>query len=437
MASEIEEVLTKVENTLQGKYGIVRDVRRILNSAGTPRVYSATTIINSITTYNHSEVVGDTGAVGFDWNEAAIGAVGECIERYCCAVYNHSDLVYATKNELGEHAIGMDKFEIYTEKQQQHPVYPFPAWNDDYAIHWAEGYDLETKEQRYVPACLSYIPYQADKSKNDDFMALAVSSGQACHTDLDIAVLSGICEVIERDAFMIVWSKKIAVPRIDYMKDPELARLYEEYFKCDGVTFHIFDMTLDMKVPSILCILEGTSARGPYMCIGAATRPNYRDAIVKAWMEASQGMVWALSLIDNKPDWRPEKDYVNVRDFEDHVRLYCEPEMIKEADFLLKNTEIREVDFYAIGDSIPDALDYCHNEVKLSGLEVIVTDLTTDDIKSSDFVVPKVFIPGSAMLYAVHGLPSFGAKRFDSVPEKLGLDCLPPGQFNTAPHPFP
>jgi ribosomal protein S12 methylthiotransferase accessory factor len=316
-AVPLEVALQRSRQRLQGNLGIVRHVRRILNGPGMPRIHSASSIINSIATYNHSEMVGHTGAVGFTWEQAAIGAVGECLERYCCAVYNHADLRYASARELGPGAVGMDRFELYTERQQAHPQFPFPRWHADLPIHWVPGRSLLDGGDRWVPASLTYIPYVPSNQpgRQADLLALAVSSGQACHTDPDAALLSGLCEVIERDAFMLVWSKKLSVPRLDVSGDAELSALFDRYFACPGLAFHLFDLTLDVPVPTVLCIAEGQSARGPYLCVGAACRPNYRDAVVKAWMEAAQGLIWAHSLIDSKPDWRPEPDFLNVRDF--------------------------------------------------------------------------------------------------------------------------
>ena len=151
--------LARSERTLQGSFAIVRHVRRILNAPGMPRIHSASSIINSIATYNHSEIVGHTGAVGFTWGEAAIGAVGECLERYCCAVYNHADLTYASQAELEPAAVGMDRFELYTPRQEAHPQFPFAHWNANLPIHWVKGQSLYDRSLRWVPACLAYIPY--------------------------------------------------------------------------------------------------------------------------------------------------------------------------------------------------------------------------------------------------------------------------------------
>jgi len=436
----LRRVLAHCDQTMRGPLSLVRHAQRILNQPGLPRIHNASSIINSIKSYNHSELVGDTGAAGLTWEEAAMGAIGECIERYCCAVYDHDELTYASQRELGDTAIGMDRFALYSQRQQAHPDFPLSAWQPELPIHWVQGEVLGSGESRRVPACLAYIPYvhHPDESRTRDLLALAVSSGQACHSDPAAALLSGLCEVVERDAFMITWLKRLAVPRIEWEHDAELQQIYQRHFACPGLSFHLFDLTLDIAIPTVLCVIEGEGPRGSYLCVGCSTRPNYRQAITKAWLEASQTLVWLRDLMQRRRDWRPDADYVNLRDFEDHVRLYGEPEMRAHAEFLL-DTELRvRPDFDAAAqDSATEGLAACVAAVKAAGYEPIHVDLTTADVQDAGFVVPKVFVPGLATLYATHGLPCVGSPRFDEVPAKLARASLPQGVFNTSPHPFP
>lgn len=436
----LDRVLAHSNATVQGPLALVRHVQRILNQSGFPRTHNASSVVSSISAYNRSELIGDTGAAGLTWNDAAMGAVGECIERYCCAVYDHEELVHATQRQLGAAAIGMERFAIYSQRQQSHPDYPFAAASPDLPIHWVGAKVLGSGEARYVPACLSFIPYVAHTgaARPNDLLAYSVSSGQACHTDPDAAMLSGLCEVVERDAFIITWLKQLEAPRLEWRHDAQLAALYERHFKCRGIEFHLFDLTLDIGIPTVLCIAEGTSARGPYLCVGASTRPNYRQAVIKAWLEASQTLTWANSLMQRRADWRPDPDFMNVRDFEDHVRLYCEPEMRAHAGFLLDTALSVAPDFDAgCHGSAAQDLAACVRAVEAAGYEACAVDLTTSEIRDLGFVVPKVFIPGLATLYATHGLPTLGCPRLEQVPRKLSRKALPEGAFNSIPHPFP
>jgi ribosomal protein S12 methylthiotransferase accessory factor len=424
--------------TLLGRLGLVRSVKEILLGPGEPRLYSASSVSANVTVFARSDIQGHTGAIGFSWSEAAAGAIGECIERFCCAHYEWDDLVLATQAELGDEAVGMDAFALYSPAQCAHPQFPFAQWTRSLPIHWAKGKSLITGETRFVPAALVYIPYVPRTGNGtSDLLALAVSSGQACHTDPVRALLTGLYEVVERDAFMIMWLRSLQMPRVDFMSDPSLRRIYERYFSGCGLTFHIFDITLDIAIPTMLCIVEGNAARGPFIGVGAATRRSEREAIVKALKEGAQDMVWARDLIRRKPDWRPDPDFMNVRNFEDHVRLFCEPEMKRHVDFLLDSTAmrpVREVD--AVEDPARD-LAWSLDAVRARGLDAVVVDTTTRDVSAAGFSVPKVFVPGTVPLSAVHGLPCVGSRRLFDVPIEIGYQGPLEDRLNPIPHPFP
>lgn len=440
MSESLQTVLDRAQATLVGPRALIHVNQRILNQPGLPRIHNASSIINSIKTYNHSELVGDTGAAGLNWQEAAIGSIGECLERYCCAVFDHSQLTYASQTALGDAAVGMERFSLFTRRQLDNPLFPFRPWDAALSQHWVEAEVLGTGEKRFVPACMTFIPYveHPDPAYTRDQFGLAVSSGQACHSDWNAALISGLCEVVERDAFMITWLKRIAPKRIEWEHDAELMGIFERHFACPNLKFHLFDLTLDIQIPTVACIIEGTSDRGGYLCLGASTRSNYRKAIVKAWLEAAQAQVWMLDLLRSKPDWQPGSDWGNVRDFEDHVRLFAEPWMRSHAEFMLDTPHVVRPDFDAgTYASTADEIDACLRAVQAEGYEVLATDLTTREVRDSGFVVPKVFVPGLAPLYATHGLPTVGSPRFSQVPKKLGRDALPDGQFNPVPHPFP
>jgi ribosomal protein S12 methylthiotransferase accessory factor len=433
-----EGCLDLASATVMGRLGLVRAVKQILREPGEPRLFSASSVAARTGFFARNDIQGHCGAIGFTWPEAATGAIGECIERYCCGQYEWGDLVFATQDELGPAAIGMDTFALYTPKQYAHPDFPFAQWRASEPIWWAPGWSLVTRERRYVPAALVYVPYEPrNRDKPTDFVALAVSSGQACHTDPTRALVTGLCEVIERDAFMIVWLRKLVPQRVDYMADPELRAIYDRYFAGSALTFHIFDITLDIRVPTMLCIVEGTSARGPFIATGAATRPTERAAIVKALLEGAQDVVWVRDLIKRKPHWRPDPDFMNVRDFEDHVRLFCEPYMVPHVDFLLGSTGSRPVAADRACPSPAHELQHCVAEVEQHGFDVVVVDTTSPEIAEVGFCVPKVFIPGTVQLTAIHGLPAVGCPRLFDVPARIGYRGPIFDGINPIPHPFP
>lgn len=430
-----QSMLPDALQMMTGPTSIVRAVRTILNAPGEPRLFSVASIPNSFARIAGSDMAGQTGAMSETWIDAASGAVGECVERYCCAV-QPDDLVVATAEELGEQALCLDEFELFSERQYEHPSFPFARQTPTLPITWAVGKRLRDGQPQLVPACLIYIPYVPFLPAHTDMLALSVSSGQACHSDRTLAVLSGLYEVVERDAFMITWARRLFPTRVAYGDDEQIAQWMSKFFDGSSLTFDVFRLPSDIEIPTILCVAKGNSDAGPFACVGAACRLQERDAVMKAVTEAAQGAVWVRDLIATRPDWRPEPDFVNIRDFSDHVRLYGLPEMLNNLDFLYEGP-IGSLE----GGSLPTdplaALEVCRQRVEAVGLDPIVFDITTDDVGAAGLSVVRVLIPGTAQLYAVHGLPTYGCSRYATVPKKLGFTDSIHQTFNPDPHPFP
>ncbi len=431
------DAIDLANRTLIGPAGLISSVQEILAAPGEPRLYTTSSVTAALDKVCNISIPGSQGASGFSREEAWIGAIGETVERYCAACYEWENLIYASKSELGNAAIGLDQFGIYTEEIYNRPNTRLQRWHPDLPTYWVAGRSMHTGELRYVPAILVYTPFRNDDPHRSPFLGFAVSSGQACHTDLVQAQLSGLCEAIERDAFMISWMRRIPPTRIDYRCDPYLNSLFERYFQCKSLEFHVFTVTLDIQVPTALCVTTGNSPRGQFMNIGVATRPSEREAILKAMKEATQGAVWARDLIESKPNWRPLPDFSNIWDFEDHVRLYCEPDMAPHMDFIMKTEKVREVASESSCANSEVALQNCLNEVQKWGLEAIEVNLTTPEIAELGFHVPKIMVPGLAALTSAHILPALATPRFNEVPKRLGLTDPIHSLFHPAPHPFP
>lgn len=431
----LDSTIPESLQAMTGPMSIVRAVRTILNAPGEPRLFSVASIPNSFERIAGTEMAGHTGAMSETWTDAAASAIGECVERYCCAV-QPDDLLVATAAELGGTALSLDDFQLFSERQYAHQSFPFARQDAELPITWVPAKRLRDGQPHHVPACLVYIPYTPYLPDHTDLLALSVSSGQACHSDRPTAVLSGLYEVVERDAFMLTWARRLAPTRLRIEDDEPLATWLSDYFDGSSLTFDAFRLPSDIDIPTVLCVAKGTSDAGAFACVGAACRLAERAAVQKAVIEAAQGAVWVRDLIATLPTWRPEPDYANVRDFSDHVRLYGLPEMLEHLDFLYAGpSDAVAADPPPAGAG--PALEQCLERVETVGLEPLVIDITTRDVADAGLHVVRVLVPGSVQLYAVHGLPTFGCARYDTVPAKLGFTDPIHRTFNPIPHPFP
>src|SRR6218665_2461790 len=126
-----------------GSTSIVRSLRTILNEPGEPRLFSLASVPNSFLEISGVEMAGSTGAMAETWENAAISAVGECVERYCCAV-QPPDLIFASAAELGARAYPLETFELFAEQQYSHPDFPFVRQTESLSIPGVEMTDYRT-----------------------------------------------------------------------------------------------------------------------------------------------------------------------------------------------------------------------------------------------------------------------------------------------------
>lgn len=429
--------LERLSRYFVGPLSLIPEVLDVVPGPGAPRVFNSTCALSSLKHILGLEIPGQAGAAGLTREAAQISGIGEAVERYAAALIPWDALVYGAEVDLPGNVLGVDKFCTYADDVYQKAGFPVARYDRAVPIYWAESRSLISGARWAIPAAHVYLPYSyTDESKKSEFVAMSTSTGQACHTDPALARLSGLYECIERDAFMITWMRKLAVRRLDIASQPALAALYQRHYADCQVEFRLFELTLDVAVPTVLCVVLGKSKRGPLAVVGCATRLDMVEACEKALLEGAQCLAWARYMCEANADWRPSDGFKNVLDFEDHVRLYCEPEMIAHLDFLLSITELTPIpDPVAYPDAaarIARVLD-CLTEHGFDALEV---DLTTPELAEAGVHAVKVLVPGMVALTAIHEFPALASPRFHSVPQKLGIACGVAG-FNPSPHPFP
>jgi ribosomal protein S12 methylthiotransferase accessory factor len=430
--------LKELRHLLVGPMSLIRDLVEIRPSAGAPRIFNSSCVLSNTAQILGAEVPGSTGAAGLSRQDAEICAIGEAVERYAAAFIPWDRLIYATARELGHRAIGVDRFEIYEDHIYDAPGFPLARYYPDRPIYWTEAVSLTTKQTRYIPSALVYLPYQyRDVKSRSDFVGMGVSTGQACHSDWTAARLSGLYECIERDAFMITWTRGLRAPRLSIESNPRLTLLYDQTYANCAVDFHLFDLTLDIRVPTAFCIAISHGLRGPFAVVGCAARLSLEEACEKALLEAAQCLSWAHYLQKTRADWRPKPDFSNVVTFEDHVRLYCEPDVLRNLDFLMSSPASADIPLtMSAGIAVEDKCDAAIAAVSQMGYEALEADLTTPDLADLGLHVVKVMVPGLATLSANHAWPAMQAERYRKVPERVGRQATFE-RCNPSPHPFP
>lgn len=408
--------------------GIVNAFRKahLLHSDPAIVAYSATTADAGALTDSFKHLA--SGA-GLTWSDAFLATMGEAVERYSSSFYKKESLRFCSANDLPAGSfIAPESFALFAEQQYEMPGFPFSRFNRDLPVHWDEAMDLVDGRYKYVPAAFLYMPFGADPNPITE----QISTGFAVHSDPYLATLSAICEVIERDSFMIAWANRLPLPRLHITGG---LKQFVDSILPANFELSLLDMTTDLGVPSVMGIMKGTHDYGDFIVVCAAARPDMFSAAQKTVIELSQSIPYFRNLLEQD---RTFEDFSEVKTFADHSVFY------------LKRKDLWDVfdPFFESSPSVivPEPLLAPPAEKLLQlvkaldahGHPVMVKDKTTPDIQAAGYRLVRAVCPGLIHLNGTYGQYYLGGKRIYEVPRRMGFNITNTYEtLNHLPHPFP
>jgi ribosomal protein S12 methylthiotransferase accessory factor len=427
------EVLSPIDE----RTGLIRWLVDLPIDPGEPAIFNCSAQMAEIERYAHAHFHRESGGAGLTGGAARAAALGEAMERYCAGMYSPEHLHFGSADELRtEHPVAQpDSFALFHAGQRV----SYPPFTAAVPLAWVWGYSLARRTPLLVPACLVYMPYDPPfPERGERIVAGAVSTGLACGRSVEEALLRGVYEAVERDAFVITWLNRLPMPRVDLTLSDELSRLYLDRLRRNGLEYFLVDITTDIPIPTFFCVLIDRATIPPMVTVGGASHLDPVRAATKALMEAVQTREWAKYLGREKPKPPLPGD---VKTFEDHVVLYAYGDMLSEVDFLIGDEPRCTVDRHpnrAAGDP-PSDLVTAVTLLSVRGHDVIALDLTTTDVEQCGYRVTKVLVPGLQPLDGDHSQRFLGGSRLYEVPTLLGFRSGPSSMtdLNPAPHPYP
>lgn len=419
--------------------GIVTYVVDVEMRRGAPEVFVSAAKGPDMALLGHptgANISGSGAALG---PESARGAaIGECLERYAASIVDDEELVIASHRSLTESGgKGHDPsaWALFDPSQQT----GYPPFSDDLTIAWTTGWSLCTNERLFVPACLTYLSSSpALRRCGARVIGPSVSTGCACATTRTESLLKGLCELIERDAFMIVWRNRLGMPEVTIDKASAIHETYQSRFARPGLDYRIWETTLDFPVPSFFGILFDHRWPKTRMIVGGAAHPDAELAVQKTLCELVQGLTW-LEHVDERAG-RAITAYDRVRTFTDRALLYAFQPPPDSYSFLSRDHARIPLSSIPSRRQSPSVLlDHLVEELVDRGYQPCAVDLTTDDIRECGYVVTRVVVPGLETMDGDHRLQLLGGARWRQVPATLGLSISPAGirDINPYPHPYP
>ena len=375
-----------------------------------------------------------------DVEQAATAALAEGLERWHLLA-PPEDTRSCRAPELPEgRVLRADEWPTFTPEQLRLPRFPWRGYHPEQHHTWTRVLRIPSGEPLWVPASLV-----SNSTAVERFMP-SVSSGAAYHVSTARAVLSGLLEVVERDAFTIVWESRSTTPLLNPhapWQAPEV-RLIARELERRGLRFLLRDLTTDLGIPTVLAVVHDPRERRPALALGAATRLSLRAACEKAAREVCHTWAWMCDEHDSR---RMTRDETLTRlevhhDMSLHPYLYGFPQSLPGASHLLTEAG------FASGGPPADApgregapeegLRRLVERLEARGHQVFYKDLSAPVTREPGAGVVKVFVTGLVPLSVGLWGRALGHPRIRDVPPRMNWPHPGPlAPEHGVPHPFP
>jgi len=253
-------------------------------------------------------------------------------------------------------------------------------------------------------------------------------------------LIGGLCEVIERDSFMISWQARMGRKQI--RRDTLSAQNIDliQRLEATGVKITLFDLTMDNRVPAVMAVQTHDAHEMPAISLACSAALDAEEAVRKALEEITHTARWMFYLKSRNPDFDPGPGYQNVSGQEQHLIFWADHARRHLADFIFDNTEsisFKEMESHGTGEPTQD-LAVLVGLIKDTGHTPLAVDITPPDVAMTGLHVVRALIPGYHPLIMGYPIRALGGERLWSVPQALGyrgIDCK--SGDNPIPHPFP
>jgi ribosomal protein S12 methylthiotransferase accessory factor len=336
---------------------------------------------------------------GASKSQARASAMMEAIERYSGEFWPCQPL-FTSYEKLARERAAVDPEQLIVPR--------LTKYDRALEIEWIEGFDLVSRQTRFVPLNSVVFPYIPQRGKT---LFYSSTNGLASGNTREEALCQALCEVNERDAFSLydaattlkgqvrallvgessqklVDAARSDYPVIDPRTLPVRARRIYERLAASGLTVYLRDVTSETRIATFMCLI--TMPQGAHRHLvhgGYGCHPDARVAAVRSLTEAAQSRV---SFIQGGREDLP--------DLVQEITIDSDPDQAfgsgPQGDF----ASVPTVENKLVGDDVSWIVER-FNSVGLT--QVVAIDLTRPEL---GVPVVRVVVPGAECwsLFQVH-----------------------------------
>ncbi|XRH75243.1 MAG: YcaO-related McrA-glycine thioamidation protein [Candidatus Methanosuratincola verstraetei] len=351
-------------------------VSRVKENAGITRVAEITGLDRiGIPIFTSIRPMASQGAVtvytgkGCSQEEAEVSAVMEGIERFSAEPRGFR-LVRGSYRDLSREREVLDPNLLILPRKYQHSE----------EIEWVEGYSLTREVTILVPAEAVFHPY----SRHNQLFRTN-TNGLAVGNALEEAIVHGLMEVIERDAWSLFEAGRLQGRGLELSgcSSPMVRSMLEKLAKA-GIGVYAKDITSDIGIPTVAVAIDDELTKDPaLLSLGVGTHLVAEIAALRALTEAVQSR---LTTIHGTREDTVKAEFARRIGYERMKRINrrwfspC-PQMVS----------LEELRSFSGKDFLED-IRYTLDRLVSAGLrEVIVVDLTRGE---TGIPAVRVIVPG-------------------------------------------
>lgn len=373
-----------------------------------------------------------TSGVGVSSKTALYKTVFEAIERYCLSTYKIKDSIFDSYDKLNKdkHIINPNKFCYFTTRQLTGIKFNNFKYSTKQKYYWIKCKSIKNNKEVLLPSQTIYCPYKF--VSNEPCLCFPITTGASLGKTKSEALYKGICEVIERDAYIINYLFSLKPKQIIYKNKTasiqKILRVFDKY----NLEIKSFILESDFEIPTVMSIILDKSKNGPPISIGLKTEFCLEKAILGSIEEAFQIRYWVrLCMIKN--DFSGSSYSTNQ--MLKRAKIWSNSKNIKEINFFLKSPNKVTINKKQLikysNTSFAIRLKMIKKEELFKKINVYYKDVTDSKFKSFQIKVIKCIIPELHPMFIDQDFPYLGGNRVRLFMKKYNQNTL-----NTFPHPF-
>ena len=335
------------------------------------------------------------GGKGISKDHAKASAMMEGFERYSAEKQDCDETIIATVDKISDLGNYIDPVSLNLPKDFRKDNLNLMQ------LEWSLAKDIISGEDYYIPTNAIYHPYLHDNQVQSLFKSN--TNGLASGNILEEAILHGMLEVIERDAWSIfeLTHKNYAQIDLDSIESETVNDIINK-FESEGIKIKLMDFTADVKIPTIAASADDTVTKDAgLLTLGMGSHLDPEVAILRALTEVAQSRATQINGAREdtvRADFAREAGYERMKRI-NKFYFKDEEDKIKLSDIENKSTSSVTKDIEIVKDEL------VANDID----KILYVDLTRPEL---DVSVVRVIIP-EMELFALD--PSRAGYRFLKV----------------------